>query len=568
MQNVLTVPGVGIGRPVVRVQYPAVAVRASEWAILTFLIYAAAMAMILPVAPNVRNLVVLLNLAVILVCALPIYFDTGQGTLALSIFRDWLPLGLTLLAYREMGWFALPHRDHALEAHWVTWDRLILRGGAKAAIEAFGPLLPSVLEIAYSLVYVLAPFSLAMLYLYGRRTQADRFLFIFAAGVLLCYAQFPFWPSEPPRVVFFGQDSPSMETIFRRFNLWMLGACGIHTSVFPSAHVGGAFSTVFGMWKLLPEHKWVRRFLLAMAVLIAVATVYGRYHYVTDVAGGLLVAVVAVALEGWLDTRRFVPAALVRARQARIPSFRSVAFPLGIILLFATAFTLQAGEAAIADSTPAARVAFARYTAGLEQAGPWNPETVEIDASLPKLHESGRLRAIRRLLPFGKPEYQVLEVAGDRTVKQQVIVRYLSGEEEAAAIPASSVAITPANYKFRYRGLVKTGEASAYVFLIVPRKKREGLIKGELWLDGETGAALRQSGYLVKNPSIFVKRINVTRETALRGGIAEMRVTHLSIDIRLVGRAELTIQERPLGAPERGAAFDDAPADSLPITAR
>ena len=93
---------------------------------------------------------------------------------------------------------------------------------------------------------------------------------------------------------------------------------------------------------------------------------------------------------------------------------------------------------------------------------------------------------------------------------------------------------------------MKTGGTIAYGFLITPRKKREGLIKGELWLDGETGAVVRQSGYLVKKPSIFVKRVDVTRETALRDGIAEMRVTHLSVETRLFGRAELTIQERPL----------------------
>jgi hypothetical protein len=27
----------------------------------------------------------------------------------LAVMRDWLPLGTILLAYREMGWFALPH---------------------------------------------------------------------------------------------------------------------------------------------------------------------------------------------------------------------------------------------------------------------------------------------------------------------------------------------------------------------------------------------------------------------------------------------------------------------------
>lgn len=171
---------------------------------------------------------------------------------------------------------------------------------------------------------------------------------------------------------------------------------------------------------------------------------------------------------------------------------------------------------------------------------------MEIDASLPGRDEQGWLRAIRRLSPRGKLEYRVLEMTGDSTVRQQVIYRYLSADSQTAAVQADSVAITPANYKFHYHGVVQTAGATAYSFLITPRRKREGLIKGELWIDSETGAVLRQTGYFVKSPSIFVKRITVTRETVLLDGIAVERVTHLSIDTRLVGRAELTVRERPV----------------------
>src|SRR5882762_6983089 len=235
----------------------------------------------------------------------------------------------------------------------------------------------------------------------------------------------------------------------------------------------------------------------------------------------------------------------VRIGRSGVPSFRSASLLLMVTLLFLLASPIQAADEPVVDSTGRAAMAFARYIVGLQQESPWTLETVEIDASLPKLGKQGRLRAIRRLLPLGRPEYQVLEIAGDETVRQQVIVRYLSAQVQAAAIPASSVAITLTNYKFRYKGAVKTGGTIAYAFLITPRKKREGLIKGVLWLDGETGAVVRQSGYLVKKPSIFVKRVDVTRETTFRDGSADMRVTHLSVDTRLVGRAELIIHERP-----------------------
>ncbi len=242
---------------------------------------------------------------------------------------------------------------------------------------------------------------------------------------------------------------------------------------------------------------------------------------------------------------KLVAAEPARIRRAGAPSIRPASLQLIIALLFLVVLQVQAADEPIVDSTGQAAMAFARYTASLERQNPWSLETVEIDASLPKLEKQGRLRAIRRLSPFGRPEYQVLEIAGDQTVRQHVIVRYLSEEARVATIPASSVAINLANYKFRYKRAVKTGGTVAYVFLITPRKKRQGLIKGELWLDGQTGAVVRQSGYLIKKPSIFVKRVDVTRETALRDGVAELRVTHLSVDTRLVGRAELIIRERP-----------------------
>ena len=198
-----------------------------------------------------------------------------------------------------------------------------------------------------------------------------------------------------------------------------------------------------------------------------------------------------------------------------------------------------------ARGTDGAAEAFARYTATQKDNGAWRQESVEIDASLPKLSKEGRLRAIRKLLPVGRPQYQVLELTGDQMVKREVIARYLSEDAQATQIPAASVAITPANYKFRFTASIRTGSVTVYIFTITPRKKRQGLIQGQLWLDGATGLAVRQSGYLVKRPSLFVKRIDFARETQLRDGVAELRITHLTIDTRLAGKAELTIQERP-----------------------
>ncbi len=270
--------------------------RPSEWLLVGYFVYTCVLALVLPLRPGVPRATVSLNALVIAGYFFFAWVDSFRRRQLLSIIRDWLPFPLALLAYREMGWFAQPHTSFTLERLWVEWDRAVLRGGVQRAIELFGPFLPAVLEIAYSLVYSLGFFAVAMLYVYDRRKRVDRFLFLFLTGTLLAYAQFPYWPSEPPRTVFPGELFPNYPTVFRRFNWALLGGYGIHTSVFPSAHVSAAFSAAFGMMTALPEHKWVGRFLLVMAILIATATVYGRYHYLADAAAGFVLALVAAGI--------------------------------------------------------------------------------------------------------------------------------------------------------------------------------------------------------------------------------------------------------------------------------
>lgn len=268
--------------------------RPSEWLVFAFFGYASVLAVTLDLRPVVVWAALVSNALVVCGLLLLAWVEPLRRPPLLSALRDWYKLPLLLLAYREMGWFAPPSHDFRLEMSWIVWDRMLLREwGLKAAIEAFSPVLPMLLEVSYTLVYTIFPFSLAYLYLTRREARTESFLFQSLVGVLLSYALFPCFPSEPPRTVFPGEDFPSVASPFRAFNFGLLGQYGIHTSVFPSAHVSGAFSSALAMVRLVPERPWVGRGLVALACLITTATVYGRYHYAVDAAAGLAVAGVA-----------------------------------------------------------------------------------------------------------------------------------------------------------------------------------------------------------------------------------------------------------------------------------
>jgi hypothetical protein len=160
---------------------------------------------------------------------------------------------------------------------------------------------------------------------------------------------------------------------------------------------------------------------------------------------------------------------------------------------------------------------------------------VEIDAKLPRQEKHGKLRALRSISRFGQITYKALGFSGDNTIKSEVIARYLAEESK----PHDN-ALTPQNYKFKYKGLVDHEGTRVYVFDVNPRKKAEGLFRGQLWLDAATAMPVREAGHPVKT-SLLVKKMEFVQEYEIRDGVAIPKHFQGTADIRVVGRAELSI---------------------------
>jgi membrane-associated phospholipid phosphatase len=268
------------------------ALRSTEWLLIGYFSYVAL------ISPTRSPLLVLL-LAIALVAVLA-YGESRGNPLFFSIARDWAPLLLTLIAYREMDWFTPLAWDHHLEFRWIEFDRsLLYRWGLQHAIESIGAVLPSYLEFCYLLVYAVGPFTVTVLYLEHRRTRVNQVLLLYLLGTLLAYALFPYFPSQPPRTLFGDSDLPTVMTAIRRFNLWIVNGYGIHSSVFPSAHVSSAFSAGWALLLYLPNRKRYGVGMLIYAASVSVAAVYGRYHYAVDVLAGLGVSLVAAFIVFW-----------------------------------------------------------------------------------------------------------------------------------------------------------------------------------------------------------------------------------------------------------------------------
>jgi transglutaminase-like putative cysteine protease len=185
---------------------------------------------------------------------------------------------------------------------------------------------------------------------------------------------------------------------------------------------------------------------------------------------------------------------------------------------------------------------------------------VDISATVPKLKEKGSLRALRQISKVGQITYRVLGFQGDNTVKSQVIARYLEAEKQGQG--KGQLDITPANYKFKFKGKWQFDGKDAYLFQLNPRKKRVGLFKGELWLDSATYLPIYEKGRLVKNPSIFFKRVVFERAFTIENGVAVPRYMVSAIETRVIGKVEITINYSNL---EQNAGPDGGQAQSAAL---
>jgi hypothetical protein len=215
---------------------------------------------------------------------------------------------------------------------------------------------------------------------------------------------------------------------------------------------------------------------------------------------------------------------------------------VSVILLACLSPNLRASlDESVGEANGPSDAIIGRYLeASNQQQAPPNAMEVEINASVPRLQEHGKLRALRKISKVGLITYRVLGFQGDNTVKKEVIGRYLQAEQQSQSDPG--LKLTPANYKFKLKGeRTQANGETVYMFQVSPRKKRTGLFKGELWLDAKSYLPVYEKGRLVKNPSIFFRKVDFERAFAIQDGASVPAHMSSTIDTRIVGKVELDI---------------------------
>jgi len=160
---------------------------------------------------------------------------------------------------------------------------------------------------------------------------------------------------------------------------------------------------------------------------------------------------------------------------------------------------------------------------------------------LTQFDKMARVEARRHVGADGAVDYDLISRDGDKTIQKELINRFIGTEIDPHRLSGTDMAITPDNYKFKFKGTREEAGRSVDVFELHPKKKRIGLFKGEVWADTETGLNVHEAGTLVKSPSVFLKDVRFVRDYEIRDGYALPKNTTIYTKTRFWGMAELDV---------------------------
>jgi len=171
--------------------------------------------------------------------------------------------------------------------------------------------------------------------------------------------------------------------------------------------------------------------------------------------------------------------------------------------------------------------------------------TTLIRAQLPDTSQSGEYEVQQHYLAPRTLAFKALRFTGDAFVKTNVIIRLLQSEVDHVQKDDPALnAISPANYKFSYKGTNELAGRMVHIYQLKPRQKRAGLFKGRIYVDAYTGSLVRAEGRPVKSPSLFIKKIDFVQDYADIGPFTFPVHIHSEASARIVGRAIVDVYQR------------------------
>lgn len=257
---------------------------------------------------------------------------------ALAFLRHFYPVLLYAGFFAETGQLDQMFVQGYLDPAVIGWDQRLFGFQPSLAFMQKLPflLVSEIFYAAYFSYYVMIGGVGFALYLRNRQ-QFFHYVSVVSFVFYICYLLYIFLPVIGPPVFFrsipgyhlpanleqLGSVAPYPEAVksglFYWIMKWIYEVFESPGAAIPSSHVAIALCTLYFSFRYIRVIRWLH---LLMVILLCLATVYCRYHYVSDVLAGIISALLLIPTANWLylkldGDKSFAPDAGAPTKAAR-----------------------------------------------------------------------------------------------------------------------------------------------------------------------------------------------------------------------------------------------------------
>jgi membrane-associated phospholipid phosphatase len=287
---------------------------AFEWVVLSYLAFSSAL--ILAFADHVRypfRLVALQGLVatlILMLCFKEAKCSTGNNGSAVSpnqvaahtfwhFWRHWYPHLFFLFCFEELGQLM-----HLVKPQWqdpklIAFDHWLTGVHPAIWLERFAaPALNEFMQFAYFTYFTYLLVLGGILY-YRKDWRAYWSVMTYSAvGYAVGYVIAIFFPVQSPWFAMAGSWHGELNGgPFTALINFIEHFGRVRGAAFPSEHVAGSFAALWGAWR---HRRWLFWVMLPLVLCMCASTVYGRYHYVADVFGGMITGTLGYLIGRWI----------------------------------------------------------------------------------------------------------------------------------------------------------------------------------------------------------------------------------------------------------------------------
>jgi len=144
-------------------------------------------------------------------------------------------------------------------------------------------------------------------------------------------------------------------------------------------------------------------------------------------------------------------------------------------------------------------------------------------------------------VPPDSKRYRIEEASGSGV--GQVLVRHMLAGEAEVEKDHFATGLSADNYDFRFVREADVSGQRCYVLELLPRRKEQHLLHGDIWVDADTYLPRRFEGEFAKSPSWWVRDVSLTLVYSDVGGMWLQTGTEAAAIVRIVGRSTMVSRD-------------------------